>query len=306
MTKRLDALRLLLCAPFLLPAIAFASPTQEPASTDGKQETGERPIERLKAWPKLASKSKTSKEVQRLRKASTEAMGAEALVALRSIGAAATPLLIQALGKERDEKASARLITVMDEITTAAHTRLLAQSFSDKSEQVRSWALRRCSALPDPGNRAAAEKALATCTDPDRRKPASAQETYLAALCATATGSLQGMSQIEGKASKSWKTCGRELRRALEQVRGPQATALLLPRLAKAPRAEAVTLMRLLAGCGDRSAGAPLRPFLDNSDNSLRVAAINALRGVVDGQDPLEKLPVFRAIELAKEWKARL
>jgi hypothetical protein len=38
----------------------------------------------------------------------------------------------------------------------------------------------------------------------------------------------------------------------------------------------------------------------------VRVAAINALRGIVDGQEPLEELSVFGAIELAKTWKVRV
>ena len=80
---------------------------------------------------------------------------------------------------------------------------------SDSSEHVRRWSLARCAALPDPGNRAAAESAFASCIDPKRRKPASAEETYLAALCATAAGSLQGMQQVESRAAKSWKWLSR-------------------------------------------------------------------------------------------------
>ena len=45
---------------------------------------------------------------------------------------------------------------------------------------------------------------------------------------------------------------------------------------------------------------------LDSDDNQVRVAAINALRGIVDGQGPLEELSVFGAIELAKTWRARV
>jgi hypothetical protein len=47
-------------------------------------------------------------------------------------------------------------------------------------------------------------------------------------------------------------------------------------------------------------------PFLDTNDNTLRIAAINALRGIVDGEPPIERLAVFDAIEMAKTWKERL
>jgi len=65
-------------------------------------------------------------------------------------------------------------------------------------------------------------------------------------------------------------------------------------------------VLRMLAGCGDASALPPIRKYLDDDDNQIRVAAINACRGIVDGDPPLEQLPVFEAIETAKKWKDRL
>jgi hypothetical protein len=49
-----------------------------------------------------------------------------------------------------------------------------------------------------------------------------------------------------------------------------------------------------------------VRFFLDDDDNQVRVAAINACRGIVDGAPPEEQLPVFEAIESAKKWKERV
>jgi hypothetical protein len=36
------------------------------------------------------------------------------------------------------------------------------------------------------------------------------------------------------------------------------------------------------------------------------VVTINALRGIVDGDGPLEQLSSFEAIEMAKKWKSRI
>ena len=47
-------------------------------------------------------------------------------------------------------------------------------------------------------------------------------------------------------------------------------------------------------------------PFLDETDNSIRIEAINALRGIVDGDQPIDKLSAFQAIEVANEWKGKL
>jgi hypothetical protein len=77
--------------------------------------------------------------------------------------------------------------------------------------------------------------------------------------------------------------------------------------LAATKRKTKVAGLRLIAACGEKESAKHLvLPFLDENDNSLRVAAINALRGIVDGDPPLNKLSVFEAIERANKWKARL
>ena len=69
---------------------------------------------------------------------------------------------------------------------------------------------------------------------------------------------------------------------------------------------QTVAGLRLLAGCGDASALAAVGRHLDSSDNSIRIEAINACRGIVDGDPPLARLSAFEAIEVAKKWKGRL
>ena len=64
--------------------------------------------------------------------------------------------------------------------------------------------------------------------------------------------------------------------------------------------------LRMLAGCGEKARSRSLKPHLDDSDNTVRVAAINAARGIIDGEAPLDKLATFTAIEMALEWKKRL
>ena len=71
-------------------------------------------------------------------------------------------------------------------------------------------------------------------------------------------------------------------------------------------RLVAITLVAALAGCGEKKSAVPVIQHLDSTDNGVRIAAINALRGVIDGAEPLERLSAFDAIEQAKAWKERL
>ena len=270
-------------------------------------------VERLDAWPALEKEARRSAqtEIQRLRKARTEAMGEQARDALVALGAGAAPLLLPALGKEKGEDARARIVEVLDKITGPPHTRLLAEEFANRSLEVRIWTLRRVALFPDPGVRPAAEAVWsklrpAAENEKKKRKEPDPRERLAGALAATSSGSCAGLEHLLERSRGGCITRGRGGRPAAEGVRGPEATALLTDRL-DGERAETIAALRLLAGCGEREAAVPrVRPFLDAEDAGLRIAAINALRGIVDGDPPVEKLSVFDAIERAKAWKRRL
>lgn len=281
----------------------LASPAA-PLAARQEPERGSDEVRRLERWPELGEAGKTlTKEIQRLRKARTPEMAEEADLALRAAGAGIVPELLPVLGKERDDEALARVEAVLLAVTGAEHTRLLAPYFGDASREVRVFALRRCGAFPDPGLRPAAEAALSGLREQGEK--ADALELYAAALCAASAGSVAGFDVLVDEAGKRWAKRGVEMRAALEGVRGPEATTLAAEQLA-GERDAVLAGLYLLAGCGDEGAVPHVRPFLDSDDNQVRVAAINALRGIVAGEPPLERLPVFEAIELAKEWKRRV
>ncbi len=277
---------------------------QEPDTPAEEEE-----IVRLTAWPELTKDQKKSlkTEISRLRKARTETMGEEAHAALVAMGAAIVPELLPTLGKEKKEDAIERIGAVLTAVTGPEHTRLLAKEFGAKSVAVRTWALRRAAGFPEPGFRAEAETALAAVEKLAEKDKADKNEYLAAALAATAGGSLEGLDYLHRRARKGWGKHGKAMRVALEAVRGPEATKIIAAKLKDAERVDTIAALNLLAGGGDReTAVRHVRPHLDNTDNSIRIAAINALRGIVDGDPPIDKLPVFEAIERANKWKTRV
>lgn len=313
---RSSALASCLVAVVALSASAFATATQaggdplfKGKQTDGKREPTA-PVERLAAWPEIpADRAATVKtDIERLRKAGTPEMAEQAETALVAAGAMVAPGLIVAMGKERMDDARLRLEAVLDQVTGAAHTRLLAPSFADKSREVRTWALARCAAFPDPGVLAEAEAAFAKASAAHAKDPkaeGSEAEVFAAALCATSAGSHKALETLGKVAVEQWGKRGVSMRLALEAVRDAESTKFATTLLAEADRKKKVAGLNLLAGCGTKDAIAAVKPYLDNTDNSIRIAAINAMRGIVDNDLPIANLPVFEAIELAKKWKER-
>lgn len=304
-------LPLLLSLVVTAPAATLRAPQDPPAPNDAER-PAERPEEgseegprRLEAWPEAADRKALKLEVSRLRKARTEEMGSQAHAALVAIGDAAAPELLKALDAERDGEALARVAGVLDEITDARHTRLLAKRFADlRRADARAWCLRRVARFPDDGVREAAEAAFRAADGRERdRDP---EEVWAAAACAASAGSALGFEALVADSAENWKEHGELTHLALARLRGPEATRRVAP-LLEGDRARKVTGLRLLAACGDAETAVPLvRPFLDETDNSLLVGSINALRGIVDGAPPLGKLSTFEAIERAGKWKARL
>ena len=288
-----------LCALILISAVTVSAGQQEaPAETP-------QPVQRLDAWPvfKGTELSGVKRDIQRLRKARTEEMGSEAQSALIEAGAGVVPLLLPSLDREKDPDARERILGVLDALSGAAHTRLLGARFSDKAKGVRIWCLQRCARFPDSGLLKPAEAAWAAVTKQGKR--ADPEERYAAAVCAASAGSWASFDCVKETALKSWGKHGTEIRIALESIRGPQGIKRTRDLLTSEDRKRIVAGLNLLSGCGDESAISGVRTFLDNNDNSIRVAAINAMRGIVDGAPPVKNLPVFDAIEMAKEWKQR-
>lgn len=291
------ALALALCAPTIVPR-ALA-----PVHQDPPQEGGE--VQRLAAWPALERDTLelVRTDIARLRKARTPEMGEEAELSLSTIGAGVVPELLPSLGKERDKDALARIERVLARVTDARHTRLLATEFAAKDVAVRSFCLRRASEFPDPGVREAAEAAWARVLKAGDK--ADKGERFAAALCAAASGSVVGFDELAARAQTRWAEDGALLRAALAGARGPEASAKAVA-LLEGERGAQVAGLNLLSACGTEESAAAVKPFLDSDDHQIRVCAINALRGMIDGLGPIDKLPVFEAIDLAKQWKNRV
>jgi HEAT repeat protein len=314
MNARMILLATCLSLLSLAPTFAQTPPAKDPPAPPAKP-APQAKIVRLDAWPVLQGDAlKTAQtDVERVRKASTEEMAVAGRDGLIKAGAGTAPFLLAALGKEKDETVRDRLVSVLDQVTSAEHTRLLAKEFDSKSRDLRLYVLNRCALFPDKDLRTIAEPLLARVVKDDK---VDSDERYATALFATSTGSTAGLPALHLAAVENWNKRGEKIRAALEGVRGPEASTILLamfkptdaqgpkdPMLPKEDRQRVVACLNLLAGCGDKSALAKAKSFLDSTDNTVRVAAINAVLGIAEDKPPVANLSAFEAVELAKKLK---
>ena len=69
---------------------------------------------------------------------------------------------------------------------------------------------------------------------------------------------------------------------------------------------ERLAALRLLTWAGHEAHARAVAAALDARESNVKIEAINALRRIVDGEDPITKLSAFAAIEEAGKWKKRI
>ena len=271
-------------------------------------------VKRATAWPEVSSKAEVKQSITRVRKARTEEMAVKGAQQLKEFGPAAAPLLLKSLKSEKDAEARARLEAALDSITTPEYTRLLAEALEESADAPRRYAARRIAELGDPGLRDLSEAHLASLTvkaaDKRARKPVKPLDLDLAAVLCLSVGSPDGLARvIDLAAPEPWPSWSPAIERASAHAKGagPQIGAELSARLSKTTSpGDRVVLLRLLTYSASPDQVAAVVPLLDVEQNHVKVAAINALRMIVDGEAPLKRMSSFDAIEHAKRWKARL
>lgn len=268
-------------------------------------------VERLEEWPEVSPQERREIElnVQRLRKARTEEMEDEALDLLSDAGTACVPELLDALRAEKKAPVRAKLERLLTSFTGAEHTRLLARELDSSSAAVRLFCLERAARFPDAALREVAVEHLeSTLTALERKRRGTLpEEGYAAALFATSTGATEGLETLFPYVRDEWRGRSEELRIAVAAARGPEASTLVVGLAADGKPRAIEAALRMLWDCGDRDTGADYAADQLYHDNPvIRLAAVNALRCIVDGDPVLEDVSVFDGIQLADAWKRRL
>ncbi len=296
-----------------IPLLAFNAPhqgedgsrslalvTRQDPAPDEKPESEKK----LKEWPKPDSTQEVKNQVARLRQDRSKEAAGQAHEWLVNQGDGCAPPLIRALGHEKDKRARGRIESVLSEILDSRHTQLLSPYFKDKSEVIRTWALGIASRTPDPELRAATLAAWKRILA--KKDKATPSERFAAGLCMLSVGEGDGFEAVFDMAQNEWKDHALQIRGVLRNLTSPDLDRRILERLQSSQRSEQSTALRLLAAGGSPQTLPKVAPFLDSGHPTLRIDAINACRVLVDGEEPLAKIPVFQAIELAKKWKERL
>jgi hypothetical protein len=256
-------------------------------------------------WPKLDTRSATElgQAIDSLKRTPTPEGVSTMIETIAGFGKGAVPYLYESLSRQKvapadelSEEAN-RLVKALDAAVKSDDGPRVVGDCANRNALVRRFALRKVGEYTESSGLPIAKKALA---DPDE------EARFEAALTCASLGSTDGLEVLRKTARDAWPQQGKRIRAAIERHRSLEATQKIIPGLKSKDWQDICAALRLLAGWGVRESAGEAGQFLDTTDNRIKENAINALRGIVDHEPPIERLSAFDLAEQAIAWKKKI
>ncbi len=268
--------------PRVVARASYLRPPQDPA--------------KLPTWPKLAKRDgdraraaakQFRKKQARLHDAATEQ--------LKGMGAGVAPVLIPLIN-DRAQNVNEHIFKILDHVVNETHAALLAREATRKSVECRRYVARRLAGMRDKGTLPVLKQMLA---DKDE------DIAFFAALGALAVGDGVGVDGVLAAARQRWAEQRTLIATTLTPARSDRSGMLVWTRIEGARPTEQMAGLRLLRYLATKEQRGRLRRYLESADFAVKREAINTAR-VLHGEEALEKISSFQAINLAKQWLKKL
>lgn len=279
--------------PLLAMLAALVLPAQDkpaPAAT-----TDQVP-ERLSEWPKLPTTDadRVLGLVGQFKKPEAK-LYEPARQQLIQLGEAAMPLVMQQCS-DRPGNVNDQLFQVFDAVLTERHAALLAREVQKPRIELRRYLAMRLSRMAGADLVPVFEKL---------RKDADEQTAFFAELALLARKHRDALPGVAAYARKSWTEALPHLSAVLPTARSLQCGTWVFESITKAAVVDQMTGLRLLRFLATKEHAGLLRGYFDAPDNAVKGEACNVAR-VLNGEQPIEKMPVFKVIQEARRWKEKL
>lgn len=280
------ALAALLAAPPV--AAAQSPPRQDPVRTE--PQAGDK----LAEWPALPEpkKQRVFALVGQLEKG--EELRQKAVDELVQTGEGAVPLLLMRVS-DRTESLNQHLFAVLDRLVTERHTALLARETKKNKVELRRWLADKLARFHD-ADLAPVLRALTKDADEDI--------AFTAHVGLVGLGDMESLQPLLDRSKKQWEDVRELIAAVLPAARGKKTGDAVADRIAKEQASVKAGGLRLLRYLGTEQHVVVVRQYLVAEDNAVKKEAVNTMRAL-HGQDPIENMPVFQAIEMAKEWLSK-
>ena len=251
---------------------------------------------KLTEWPsiKKAESDRVRAVAKQYHKQKAE-LDADATQKLIQTGPAVAPILIP-LVNDRPESINRHLFEVFDAVLNKSHASLMARESNRPSVEWRRYMMRRLAGFHDADMAAVFKPAL---------KDKDQDIAFYASLGLLALGQHDGLDVMLLAAKQRWAEFGDITAAVLPASRSNENAMPVFEKIAAAQPTDQMAGLRLLRYLMVKEQGVLLRRYLESSDFTVKKEAINTAR-VLHGEQPLDKLSSFHAIDQAKKWLSKL
>jgi hypothetical protein len=197
---------------------------------------------------------------------------------------------------DRPDGINAQLFAVFDATLGKEHAALMARESKKPRTELRRYLARRLCRFGD--------KDLVPYFE-TLTKDADPETAFYARLGAYALGRTSHLDGMIEHAKSSWPTVAPVVAEALTPVRSNELAAPVFERIASKGAVEQMVGLRFVRYLMVKEQGVLLHRYLDDGQHAVKREAVNAARCLF-GEEPIENLSVFQAIEQAKQWRAKV
>ena len=251
-------------------------------------------IDKLAEWPapKAGERERVQALVDQFKKPEVE-LHDPAAQKLVELGETAAPLVMSHVTDRPDADAfNNRLFSVLDRTLSHKHAALMAREAKKPKVELRRYLTLRMCRLCDAD---LTTQLNATRKDKDERT------AFYASLGALALKQKEALPEVLAYTRAHWSEVQALVAEVLPAARSAEAAQQVFEHIAKANAATQMNGLRLLRYLMVKEQGVVLRTYLSASDNAVLREAVNTARAL-HGEAPIENLPVFQVIEMAKQW----
>jgi hypothetical protein len=251
---------------------------------------------KLSEWPELkeTDKDRVMSLIAQFRK-DDEQLRESASSQLKALGVGAIPLMFIQVS-DRPGNVNGYLFALFDSMLDREHAALMARESKKPKVELRRYLMRRLCAFNDPEMLPVLKAAT---------KDSDARTAFYAQIGELGLGDRTHLAAVLDYSKLNWKDEGALVAVVLPAARSHEAGDAVFEAIAKAPAADQMAGLRLVRYLATKEQSMLLKRYLGSPDHTVKKEAINAAR-VLHGEEPIEDLTVFQAIELSKQWLTKL
>ncbi len=288
-------------APLPAVCVDFQDPPPPAPEQGGEEEVvQEKPLK--KAFDKLSGskRKKAGKALSLLRGGKTEEARANASETLLALGEGVVPQVLKSWDSLVEAERQPELLALIDALLDDDALHLAwphGKAEATSAVGMRAYIMRRWA----DSERKDAADVLAARIDDEQPELA-----YQAARGLAMRGDGAGFDAIAAWVRASWADQADTLRADFADVERGSMSSKAAQLANSSKRKNRLAGLHLFELVGIRQHAILLKAALSESDTSLRLAAINACRAAVDGDEALKRPSMTEIIERAENWKKRL